>query len=128
MNVLLDTHAFLWWVMDDPRLSNTVRALLADISTVPFISAACGWEIATKVQIGRLSLTSAPPEFVLHHCKINGIRFLPISVEHGSNVSFLPLIHKDPFDRILIAQAQLENMPLVTTDAAISKYGVPVIW
>ena len=128
MKVLLDTHTFLWWITDDPKLSLRVRGIMSDGENEIFISAATGWEIAIKSQIGRLKLPDEPQRFILEQLKINGMKSLPIEMRHALHVSTLPTYHQDPFDRILIAQAQMEDLPVLSADPEIGKYEVTIIW
>ena len=128
MKVLLDTHTFLWWITDDPKLSLRVRGIISDGENEIFISAATGWEIAIKSQIGRLKLPDEPQRFILEQMKINGMKSLPIEMRHALHVSTLPTYHQDPFDRILIAQAQMEDLPVLSADPEIGKYEVTIIW
>ncbi|MCJ7784306.1 MAG: type II toxin-antitoxin system VapC family toxin [Desulfobacterales bacterium] len=128
MKVLLDTHTFLWWITDDPKLSLRVRGIISDGENEIFISAATGWEIAIKSQIGRLKLPDEPQRFILEQLKINGMKRLPIEMRHALHVSTLPAYHQDPFDRILIAQAQMEDLPVLSADPEIGKYEVTIIW
>jgi PIN domain nuclease of toxin-antitoxin system len=128
MKVLLDTHTFLWWITDDPKLSLRVRGIISDGENEIFISAATGWEIAIKSQIGRLKLPDEPQRFILEQLKINGMKSLPIEMRHALHVSTLPAYHQDPFDRILIAQAQMEDLPVLSADPEIGKYEVTIIW
>jgi len=128
MKVLLDTHTFLWWITDDPKLSLRVRGIISDGENEIFISAATGWEIAIKSQIGRLRLPDEPQRFILEQLKINGMKSLPIEMRHALHISTLPTYHQDPFDRILIAQAQMEDLPVLSADQEIGKYEVTIIW
>ncbi len=128
MKVLLDTHTFLWWITDDPKLSLRVRGIISDGENEIFVSAATGWEIAIKSQIGRLKLPDEPQRFILEQMKINGMKSLPIEMRHALHVSTLPTYHQDPFDRILIAQAQMEDLPVLSADPEIGKYEVTIIW
>jgi PIN domain nuclease of toxin-antitoxin system len=128
MGYLLDTHTFLWWITADRRLSRTVRELIEHDENDIFFSAASGWEIATKAALGRLRLDSDPSTFVPTELETNGFRSLPIEVRHVLHVYALPRLHRDPFDRILIVQSQLENLPLLTVDSQIHQYQVTVIW
>lgn len=114
--------------MDDGRLSPEMKGLLSDPGNPLFLSAASGWEIAIKAHLGKLKLPQKVERFVIHHIKINGMEILPIQMSHALHVDSLPNHHDDPFDRLLIAQAQVENMPLVTADREIGKYRVRIIW
>lgn len=128
MKILLDTHAFLWWIADDQKLSGRAREIISDGSNELFLSAAAGWEIAIKVQIGRLKLPEEPIRFILDQMRINAIQSLPIQMIHALHVSTLPQHHRDPFDRLLIAQAQLEGLPVLSSDHQLANYQVEVIW
>lgn len=128
MRVLLDTHAFLWWITDDPRLSTSARAVIADAGNELFLSAASGWEMAIKVRLGRLEVAGDLTRVIPDHMASNAIQGLPVQMSHALSVHGLPDIHRDPFDRILIAQSLAEQMPILTQDANIAKYAVQVIW
>ena len=128
MKLLLDTHAFLWWILDDEQLSTRVRALIEDGSNEILISSASAWEIAIKCRIGKLSLPANPSVFVPEQLSINRFSTLAISVSHALHVHNLPNIHRDPFDRILVSQGQLEKMPILTHDSGINQYDVDTIW
>ncbi len=128
MRALLDTHAFLWWITDDPRLSRRAREIIADGANRLFLSAVSGWEIAIKAGLGRLILERDPGVFVIEQMAANAIEDLPIFMGHVLRVYDLPSHHRDPFDRLLVAQAQMENLPIVTADPMISLYDVEVLW
>jgi PIN domain nuclease of toxin-antitoxin system len=127
MRVLLDTHVFLWWIMDSPMLPEAARAVIGDGDNELFLSAASGWEIAIKSQLGRLQLQGPPQEFVAEQLAQNRIHSLPILMAHALYVFSLPWHHRDPFDRLLVAQSQLENLPLLTFDEDIAGYDVQLI-
>ncbi|HEX9441358.1 MAG TPA: type II toxin-antitoxin system VapC family toxin [Roseiflexaceae bacterium] len=128
MKALLDTHAFLWWITDDPRLSSRVRELTGDSTNTLFLSAASGWEIAIKAQLGKLQLPDNLERYIADQLSLNGFESLPIQLRHALHVYTLPDLHRDPFDRILVAQSQLEQLPILTVDPQIARYGVDVIW
>ncbi len=128
MRVLLDTHTFLWWVMDDARLSLQARAVLRDGRNTLVVSAATGWEIAIKARLGKMMLPRDPAEFILQQIRHNHLSPLAIELAHALRVFTLPDIHRDPFDRILVAQSQLEQLPIVSADPQIRQYEVNVIW
>lgn len=128
MKVLLDTHTFLWWNMDAPQLSPQVREIIADGRNDIFFSAASGWEIAIKYARGRLELPEPPDVYVSQRLALHRFIPLPIQVSHALQVHNLPDIHSDPFDRLLVAQSQMEKLPLLTIDAHIARYDVTVIW
>lgn len=128
MRVLLDTHALLWWLTDDPSLSPAARRVIGRLSNNVLVSAASGWEITTKVRLGKLP---GAEELVLDftgHLAREHFEQLPISVEHGVRAGLLPGQHKDPFDRMLIAQSQAENLPLVSNDEIFDTYNVQRVW
>lgn len=128
MKVLLDTHVFLWWVTDDPRISPKVRKIMEDGEKELFLSAASIWEMAIKSHLGRLQLPKNPNLYLSEQMALNIIQSLSITMHHALQVYSLPDIHKDPFDRIIIAQALSEDIPILTKDGDIPKYGVQTIW
>ena len=128
MRALLDTHTFLWWIIDDPQISSRVRDIISNSSNELFLSAASCWEIAIKAKIGRIKLPDRPHIFVSEQMSLNTIQGLPIQISHALHVFNLPHHHIDPFDRIIIAQSQLEKLPILTSDSLISKYKVKIIW
>ena len=128
MRVLLDTHAFLWWITDDPRLSGRAREVISDGRNELYFSAASGWEIAIKAGLGRLEISGDLQRFVAEQLSRNAIQTLPIHLSHVLHTSALPSHHGDPFDRILVSQALLEKMPLMSADPQITRYPVEVVW
>ena len=124
MKLLLDTHAALWWLADDPRFSDTAARHLTDAANQVYLSAVVVWEVAIKRSLGKLE---APPDFRATLLG-GGALPLPIDLEHAARVEALSLHHRDPFDRLLIAQAGVEGATLVTNDSAFSPYGVPILW
>lgn len=128
MRALLDTHAFIWWVTDDTRLSSTARSIIVDPGNVLFLSAASGWEIVIKVRLGKLTLPDVPERYIPSRLEMNRFESLPIQMVHALQVTNLPDLHRDPFDRILIAQSQVEKAPIMTVDSQITQYPVNVIW
>lgn len=128
MRALLDTHAFLWWILDDPLLSARARDLITDSENEIFFSVASAWEIAIKVQRGRMKLPDPPNQFIVQQVHKNNFQILPIQIDHALRVCDLPLYHFDPFDRLMVAQCQVESLSFITADAQISKYEVPVFW
>lgn len=128
MKILLDTHVFLWWIEDNPQLSDVARAAIEDGAHELFFSAASGWEIAIKSQIGKLRLPDNLEQFITEQLFRNNFAVLPIQLSHTLHVHALPLLHRDPFDRILIAQSTIEKMPILTIDSQISQYKVQTIW
>ena len=128
MRAMIDTHAFLWWDLDDARLSERAAELIADGSNDVVVSAGSIWEVAIKATKGRLDLPADLERYVSDRVRRYRWSVLPIDGRHAVRAASLPRIHDDPFDRILIAQAQLESMVIVTTDAAITRYDVETIW
>jgi PIN domain nuclease of toxin-antitoxin system len=121
--LLLDTHAFLWWLDDDSALGPTARAAVADGENIVFVSAATAWEIATKRASGKLEAPGDIAEWV----RRNGFTELPIEIEHAASSAELPRHHRDPFDRMLVAQARSEELTLVTSDPEILRYDVETL-
>lgn len=128
MKLLLDTHVFLWWIAGDPRLPSKINEIIRNVENKLFLSAASGWEIAIKANLGRLQLPSELKDFISEQLVINDIKSLPIQMKHALHVYTLPNYHRDPFDRLLVAQSQIENLPLITADAQIARYPVKIIW
>ena len=128
MRLLLDTHVFLWWITDDERLSPRARALIADGNNELFLSAASAWEIVAKLRLGRVTLAGDPSSIIPEQLALNGIHSLPIQAVHALRLSALPPHHRDPFDRLLIAQAQAENLTVLTTDGRFAAYGIATTW
>ncbi|MEW6572225.1 MAG: type II toxin-antitoxin system VapC family toxin [Bacillota bacterium] len=128
MRALLDTHTFLWWITDDPQLSARVREFISDGENELFFSAASGWEIAIKARLGKLSLQEDLESFLFEQLSINGINSFPVQMSHALHVYNLPDYHRDPFDRLIIAQARVENMPVITADPQFARYPVEIIW
>ena len=128
MRSLIDTHALLWWLRNDPRLSPRANAVLTDPASDLLFSVAGAWEIAIKCALGQLQLSIDPATYVTTQLQINGIEPLVIELNHALAVYSLPLHHKDPFDRLLIAQAMVEHLPIITADPQIARYGVEIIW
>ena len=128
MRVLLDTHAFLWWISDDRRLSDRAREIIGDGRNELYFSAASGWEISIKVGLGRLDAPESLDRFIADQLSRNAIQALPIYLRHALHTRTLPDHHRDPFDRILVSQAVLEETPLLSADPQISRYPVEVVW
>lgn len=128
MRALLDTHAFLWWISDDRRLSEKARAIIADGHNELFFSAASGWEISIKAGLGRLDIPDNLERFIADQLSRNAIAALPIYLSHALHTRTLPDHHRDPFDRVLVSQAILEKMPLLSADPQIARYSVEVVW
>jgi PIN domain nuclease of toxin-antitoxin system len=122
--LLVDTHVLLWWLGDDPALSDRARDAIAGPTTQPLVSAASVWEIAIKRSLGKLEAPDDLPEIIT----AEGFAWLPVGPGHAWRVRALPLHHRDPFDRILVAQALVEGLPLVTADARFGRYDVDIRW
>ena len=127
MKLLLDTHTFLWFIDDNPRLSQRAKALLESDADL-LLSVGSLWEISIKVSIGKLSLAQPFDTFVPQQLADNDIEILPISLAHLGVVSTLPFHHRDPFDRLLVAQAMTEQVPIVSADTAFDAYSVKRLW
>ena len=123
MNLFLDTHALLWWLDDSPTLSETGRSAIADPNNLIVLSAVVIWEIRIKQAVGKLEI---PPNFY-QIVKNQGFELLSITSQHANAVRELPMHHRDPFDRMIIAQAKLERLSVVTHDTIFKKYGIPVL-
>ncbi len=128
MKLLLDTHVFLWTIAADRRLSGTASRLILDQGNELFLSTASVWEVFLKAQIGKLPLPKPVGAFVKTQLAENFIRSLPLTLEHVLKLERLPMHHRDPFDRILIAQAIAESVPIVTADRQFARYDVETIW
>jgi PIN domain nuclease of toxin-antitoxin system len=126
--LLLDTHAFLWWLAGDERLSKDAREAISDELDSIFVSAASIWEIATKHRLGKLPAASAIVGDLARVIESQGFVGLPIMVRHGETAGALPGPHRDPFDRMLIAQAMLDDLVIVSNERAFGAYGVRLLW
>ena len=127
MKLLLDTHAFLWFIDDNPRLSARAKGLLESDADL-LLSVASLWEISIKVSIGRLTLAQPYDIFIPQQLTNNAIEILPISLAHLGVVSTLPFHHRDPFDRLIIVQAMIEQLPIISIDEAFDAYSVKRLW
>ncbi|BAZ37502.1 hypothetical protein NIES4101_34250 [Calothrix sp. NIES-4101] len=128
MRLLLDTHAFLWFIEGNLNLSDSARQLIEDENNQRFLSIASLWEISIKVSIGKLELGISFTEFFQQQVYGNAIALLEIQAEHLDILANLPFYHKDPFDRLIIAQSIVENIPLVTKDGAFTNYPIVLLW
>jgi PIN domain nuclease of toxin-antitoxin system len=126
MKILIDTHVLLWGLQDEAKLSRRVRTLLpaADV----WISIASLWEIVAKVQSGKLIMPTPVGDYLATKLTANGVSVLPLTFDHVRNLEGLPLHHRDPFDRIIIAQGLSESLPVVTADPQFEKYAVEILW
>jgi len=128
VKVLLDTHALLWWLFDDPKLSPKARKVIKNPDNVIFASTASAWEIATKYRLGKLPGAQEAAHQLPELLRNARIEPLPISMEHALAAGALSGPHRDPFDRMLIAQARIEKLPIATIDRVFNEYDVKVIW
>ena len=128
MNVLLDTHAFLWAIAGDKRLSNSARETFLDGHNRLFFSAASMWEICIKINLEKLSLKRGWFKKIKNEMSNNAVQWLPIEMAHCAELTRLPFHHRDPFDRMLVAQAKFEDLQLLTRDVRLADYGVECIW
>jgi len=125
VKLLLDAHAYLWWLADDPRLSRAARAAIADPSNLVLVSAATVWELEVKRALGRLDVGGAD---LTAEIEANGFGELPVRAVHASQAAALPRHHGDPFDRMLVAQSRADSLVCVTVDPAFEEYGTPTLW
>jgi PIN domain nuclease of toxin-antitoxin system len=128
MRLLLDTHTFLWWVADAPELSAAAKEAIREPDAGCWLSLASCWEMAIKQSLGKLRLPAPLPRFVPEQLAANRFQQLGIEFRHVARVASLPLHHRDPFDRLLIAQADAEDLVLVSADPAFDAYGVERLW
>lgn len=128
MTLLLDTHTFLWFCQDDPSLSATAKALIEAPGNRKLVSVASCWEIAIKVGLGKLTLGEPSGTYIPNALSRTGFDLLAISLTHATIVESLPRHHKDPFDRLLICQAQAEGVPIVSADCHFDPYGITRLW
>lgn len=128
MKLLLDTNTFIWWVTDDTRLSETARMIISAKDNEVYFSAVSAWEMAIKAGLGKLQLNENLAEFVHEQLARNRFAPLPMSLDHALRVHTLPGYHQDPFDRALVAQAQVEGLTLLSRDTDIRRYTVDVVW
>jgi PIN domain nuclease of toxin-antitoxin system len=128
MRHLLDTHAFLWFVLNDPQLSPTALSLINDPANDILVSPATYWEMAIKVGLGKLDLHASYDDFMHRGIVGNDFEILPIEPRHTSVLTTLPLHHRDPFDRLLVAQALVEAISIISSDAQLDAYGVKRLW
>lgn len=128
MNLLLDTHTFLWLDSDPARLSPTVQNLCNNPETELLLSVVSIWEMQIKYALGKLSLRLPLRELIEDQKRVNGLTLIPVVDEHAFALDRLPLHHNDPFDRLIIAQALTEGLPLASVDAHVAKYPITVVW
>jgi PIN domain nuclease of toxin-antitoxin system len=127
MKLLVDTHAFLWFLAGDEQLSARARGAMEDLANEWWLSAASVWEMSIKCSLGRLTLPAPVDEYVGRKVQ-QGLRVLAIDWTHAAAVQRIPFHHRDPFDRLIVCQAVCERLAVVTRDTVFSKYGVPILW
>ena len=128
MTLLLDTHSFLWFWWDDPQLSETAKQAICDPTNRKLVSTASCWEVAIKVSLKKLDLGAPYRGFIHQHMVRNNFELLQITDEHLARLVDLPFHHKDPFDRMLVAQSLYEQIPIVSADPQLDAYGLTRIW
>lgn len=128
MKLLLDTHAFLWWITDDPQLSSKARGLIGDSHNSLYWSAASSWEVSIKYALGRLPLPETPEQFLPVELGKNRIESLSVMDAHAFQAGRLPRHHTDPFDGMLVAQAQVESLGIISNDRKLIQYDVDIHW
>lgn len=128
MKLLLDTHAFIWFAYDSPALPSKTKDMLEDEETELLLSIASVWEMAIKASIGKLTLPARASDFVANQTQKDDINLLAITLPHLNQVEALPFHHRDPFDRLLVAQSLVEDLAIVSIDATFDSYGINRIW
>ena len=128
MRLLLDTHTFIWFFKGNPKLSNQIRVLIEDESNEKLLSVASIWEMAIKQSMGKLSFSLPFEAFITQQLSINDFNLLDIRINHITIVATLPFHHRDPFDRLLIAQAMAEQIPILSADSAFDAYSINRLW
>lgn len=128
MRALLDTHVLLWWLVDDTRISEKARRVLANSGSEIYFSAASSWELSINVALGRLELPAPPRTLIPKVLREQSIQSLDVTHAHALAVADLPPHHRDPFDRMLVAQARLEKLAIVSGDPMILRYGTKIVW
>ena len=128
MRALFDTHALLWWFSDNPALTQSARKFIEETDNTLLVSAASAWELAVKFRLGKLPTAAELVSDFSGRMQQEGFHLLPVSAEHGIRAGLLRGLHKDPFDRMLIAQAQAEDIPIISNEAVFDAYGVRRLW
>jgi PIN domain nuclease of toxin-antitoxin system len=128
VRVLLDTHTFLWFLLEDPQLSTTASDVIIDPTNDIEVSPATYWEIAIKIRLGKYALPEPYDIFIAREIATNDFRVLPIEPKHTAVLTTLPFHHRDPFDRLLVAQAMVEAVPILSVDTAFDAYPVTRLW
>ena len=128
MRALFDTHALLWWFADNPALTQSARKFIEETDNALLVSAASAWELAVKFRLGKLPTAAELVSDFSGRVQQEGFHLLAVSAEHGIRAGLLRGLHKDPFDRMLIAQAQAEDIPIISNEAVFDAYGVRRLW
>lgn len=128
MKILLDTHSFLWFINGDQNLSQNGRSIIENKISESLISVVSLWEMAIKISTGKMKLASNFHDFIPHQLEKNGIKVLSINIDHMARLIGMPFYHRDPFDRMIIAQALTEEIPIVSADESFDAYSVNRIW
>jgi PIN domain nuclease of toxin-antitoxin system len=128
VRLLLDTHAFLWWVEGTPAVGRRARAVLANPDNDVLVSIASCWELAIKLSLGKLRLAQSLDRFIPEQLRLNGFSLLDVQLRHVARIADLPFHHRDPFDRLLVAQALEDDLTVVSADRVLRKYGVALVW
>jgi PIN domain nuclease of toxin-antitoxin system len=128
VRLLLDTHALLWWLSDDEGLPSTAKKVISDKRNQILVSSASAWEITTKFRLGRLPAAASLVHDFAGYLRGERLEVLPVSLEHGVRAGLLPGPHRDPFDRMLIAQVQAENLAIVSNERVFDSYGIRRVW
>lgn len=128
MDLLLDTHSILWYAFGSAKLSSKAKALIDDPANEKFLSIASPWEVGIKVSSGKLTVAKPVDAFFDDQIRLLSLQLLPISLAHVARISGLPFHHRDPFDRMLVAQSLTEGIPLVSADPVLDTYGIARLW
>ena len=128
MEILLDTHAFIWFFSGNSKLSQTAKNMIEDINNLKLISLASVWEMAIKQSKGKLTLGLPLDKYINRKLNLDDFELLPIQLNHLKLITSLPFYHNDPFDRLLISQSTIENIPILSCDSAFNSYNINVIW
>ena len=128
MQFLLDTHTFLWFILDSPNLSTSAKTIIETASNNRLLSVASIWEMAIKSSIGKLTFNQPFERFIPYQLRINDIKLLEIQLAHTVAIVNLPFYHRDPFDRLIIGQSIVENIPVITADSAFEEYPIQILW
>lgn len=128
MRILLDTHSFLWFLVGSSNLSSPARRLIESPDNEKLFSIASLWEIAIKVSLGKLTLSKPFEQIFPDQLAINGIELLPVTIPHLERIAIIPFLHRDPFDRLLVAQCQIEGIPILSADASFDAYSIERLW